>query len=55
MKRLSIGDKVRHDFSRTIGVITDCRDNSQGYNYQVQWDDIGSKVDWFKREVLELL
>jgi hypothetical protein len=55
MIRLLIGTKIRHDFSRTTGIITAYRRDPQGYNYQVQWDDKGSKIDWYKRNVLELV
>lgn len=55
MARVMIGSRVKHDFSGTIGTVTNYRRDPQGYNYEVQWDDRGNKVDWYKRKVLILL
>jgi hypothetical protein len=50
---LAIGMTVRHDYSRTIGKITDHRHN-QPYPWFVEWND-GSKSDWFDGAVLQIV
>jgi len=55
MKQLNTGDKIRHDFSKTIGTVIDYRTNADGYNYRIDWDDMRLKSDWYTRAVLEIV
>ena len=60
MARIMIGSKVRHDFSKEIGYVLAFRRDPNKYNYQVEWHTVvggklNLKVDWMKREVLELV
>jgi hypothetical protein len=55
MRKLKVGDIVVHDFSKYRGKILDIRDNSEGYDYLIEWLGHSNeyKTDWYKREVLE--
>lgn len=53
MKKIVVGDPVMHDFSQTMGIVMAIRDNDQGYNYLIKWNNREDDSEWYKLEVLE--
>lgn len=52
-KRLVLGCRVMHDFSKIQGTYTMQRKIQGGYNYYIEWDK--GLNDWYRREVLVVL
>lgn len=58
MARIMIGSKVKHDFSKVVGVVKAYRRDPDGYNYQVefyQYSPLPTILEWYQRKVLRLL
>jgi hypothetical protein len=53
MKTAHLGQKVRHNFSKEVGEITQLRQDPKGYCFYVEWDDEPERNDWYKLKALE--
>lgn len=58
LSTIKVGDEVRHDFSKNLGIVLEVRKDPKRYDYKVEWKNTGLAVniaDWYRREYLELL
>lgn len=56
MSTFQIGDNVKHTILNETGKILKTRNNTQGFDYLVEWFFPNNGVypqDWFKADVLE--
>lgn len=55
MKKFYVGDRVKHDYSGTLGEVRAITNRRGGYNYYVYWHDDPERSNWYKAEVLVMV
>lgn len=58
VSEIVIGSMVKHDYSHERGTVLDCRNDPEGYDYQVKFhlNELDTySIYWYKRGVLELV